>query len=359
MSEKRCYLCGGKLVNGCCQDCGLDNAKNENKGYRINQSRAEYEKKSRQETKDFWNKKEKSVIDGSNRNDENVKPDSETIPKVRKKNISTVSSANKYKIIVAIIGAIVVLAGPVSGFIKERKSEVASVFENDEEQLIESDPYEYAAYDLASDGDYFGTELKPGEYKVGLHVPEGNYQVSMVDGSGTVTVDDPENSIYLWQSMGKDTENEELEEWMDVRLYQGAKLEVRGNLQVQLETESAQSEKMVSKQENPVSETILLKKGKELVAGVDFPEGVYDLKGASDWTNVVYQIPLYTDYEDEELNFLKKSILITTDAIDSTYHNVVIPVGTAVTTQDADVKLVPSEWIETEDYDSYYDEYRF
>ncbi len=29
MRRKRCTLCGGKLVNGICQECGLDNRKSE------------------------------------------------------------------------------------------------------------------------------------------------------------------------------------------------------------------------------------------------------------------------------------------------------------------------------------------
>ena len=28
LGGKRCYLCGGKLVNGRCVECGLDNEKN-------------------------------------------------------------------------------------------------------------------------------------------------------------------------------------------------------------------------------------------------------------------------------------------------------------------------------------------
>ena len=32
--KQRCYLCGGKLENGRCTACGLDNAKNVQKKYR-------------------------------------------------------------------------------------------------------------------------------------------------------------------------------------------------------------------------------------------------------------------------------------------------------------------------------------
>lgn len=54
MSRKRCYLCGGKLAEGRCQDCGLDNARSERKTYRLNYSWTENRIKSRGEVKDTW-----------------------------------------------------------------------------------------------------------------------------------------------------------------------------------------------------------------------------------------------------------------------------------------------------------------
>lgn len=32
--KKECYLCGGKLINGRCSSCGLDNTKLDKKNYR-------------------------------------------------------------------------------------------------------------------------------------------------------------------------------------------------------------------------------------------------------------------------------------------------------------------------------------
>ena len=36
--KKSCYLCGGNLVNGRCVECGLDNERNAQKKYRLNES---------------------------------------------------------------------------------------------------------------------------------------------------------------------------------------------------------------------------------------------------------------------------------------------------------------------------------
>lgn len=39
MAEKnRCYLCGGKLRNGYCDACGLDNGRRNRIRYRLNES---------------------------------------------------------------------------------------------------------------------------------------------------------------------------------------------------------------------------------------------------------------------------------------------------------------------------------
>lgn len=376
MSKNRCYLCGGKLLNGRCQDCGLDNARSQNKKYRLNQSGLDYKIKSRQQEKDALRHKEKDDEVYKDKI-ENAKPEvhmpkaQKAVPKfgyssiggnnsvTKKKSKQVAASKKNYKIIVTIIGVIAVLARPISDFISEQKADAVNVSQKGTAQVEEYDPYEFATRELAADGDSFESELEPGQYKVGVHLPEGNYKVSLAEGNGTVTVDDYENSIYLWQSIGEDKENDELQEWEDVRLYQGAKLEVRGDVRVRMSTESAQSTKLASLQVNPLSESFLLKKGEEVTAGAEFPEGVYDLEATSEWSSVSYSVPLYTDYEDEELNFLNKSILIATDALDSRYRNVVIPAGTTVVSEDADVMLVPSEWIETEDYDSYYDEYRY
>src|SRR5699024_10427467 len=36
--KQRCYLCGGKLDNGRCTVCGLDNTRKQKKNYRLNES---------------------------------------------------------------------------------------------------------------------------------------------------------------------------------------------------------------------------------------------------------------------------------------------------------------------------------
>jgi hypothetical protein len=43
--KKECYLCEGKLIDGRCSSCGLDNTKLEKKNYRLNESSFDRKKK--------------------------------------------------------------------------------------------------------------------------------------------------------------------------------------------------------------------------------------------------------------------------------------------------------------------------
>ena len=38
--KDRCYLCGAKLQNGYCKECGLDNRRSQKIRYRLNESNA-------------------------------------------------------------------------------------------------------------------------------------------------------------------------------------------------------------------------------------------------------------------------------------------------------------------------------
>ena len=70
------------------------------------------------------------------------------------------------------------------------------------------------------------------------------------------------------------------------------------------------------------------------------------------------KLPMYTDFEEEELKYMTQSQWISEDGLDSTYRNLVIPSGAQIYAENADVQLIPSEFIISEDYDSYYDRYR-
>lgn len=365
MFEKRCYLCGGKLADGKCIDCGLDNTRNERITYRLNRSSSSRMAKERSHIESTWGSHDRSGENQKSADSANAlhaaKHKSSTgrmIPSVSlEKKAGTQQNGNIFKAVGMILVLVVMVSGIVFNIKKQYDESVPADYGNI--TLVEDeDPYQFAERELLAEGEDYRVTLDPGEYRVGVHLPEGNYQIILADGSGTVSVDDYENSIYLWQGIGPDEEYDELKEWIDVRLYQGAMVEVSGNLRVEFTTDNGRTDCMEEQTKNPLTEQVVLKKGTELTAGKDFPAGVYDMGSSGEWTNIRYEIPLYTDYEDEEMNFLSRSRFVSADEIDSVYRNIVLPEGTKICALDADARLIPSEVIENEDYDAYYDEYR-
>lgn len=384
MSRKRCYLCGGKLAEGRCQDCGLDNARSERKTYRLNYSWTENRIKSRGEVKDTW--------DFDNRDEEVMKraakktkdkperkayqtnesgpsaqrtahPDeykySYTKPvKGPRTGKSTAISKKQGKSFFVIIIIVFLFIAFIGDFSKDKFNDVETGSIQVTEEPGPSDPYEFVSRELSDTGEHFENVLEPGLYRGGVHIPEGRYDIYLEEGQGEACVDDCENSIYIWQFFGDEESNGELKEWNDVRIYEGAVLEVSGNVRLFIVTENGQTADMKGIS-NPLKEEVALTQGRELTAGKDFPAGVYDFQAVSDWTMISYSIPLNTNYEDPELNYLNKSKWLNSDAIDTVFRNVVLPESSTVCADEADARMVPSKLIESEDYDSYYDAYRY
>ena len=59
------------------------------------------------------------------------------------------------------------------------------------------------------------------------------------------------------------------------------------------------------------------------------------------------------------MNYLNKSKWLARDAMNTVFRNVVLPEGSTVCADDGDARMIPSKLIESEDYDSYYDAYRY
>lgn len=453
MAGKRCYLCGGRLSDGRCVDCGLDNTRNEKKTYRLNYSNHEHRMKSPGEANE-WNSAKARAQRGAARAKEHTKR-SEAMAKARvereaeltktyaakeldaskahvkereeaaaghkaegtstpvtyhpagtgyhtggkgntgytytaggstsgrqapnfsrtagmginrtagtgRKTSTAANSVNRIKTIGLIFAVAVTVIGFIFDYISDHDfsglTAEKAVYVSESEAVEETDPYEFVQRELASEGEAFSIVLEPGEYLAGFSLPEGNYTVFLEEGSGTVIVNDEENLIHIWQSMGTEEEFGEVDQWEDVRVYQGAEIEVTGDVRVRFETDSGQLDGMASMHENPLTEDVLLKKGTELTAGEDFPAGIYDLKSMGEWTSVLYKVPLHTDYEEEEWNFLEQNKWVSGAGMNMIYHNIVLPEGTLVIcSEDGDVLLTPTEKIATEDYDSFYDQYR-
>ena len=424
--KKSCYLCGGKLVNGRCVECGLDNERNAQKKYRLNESSRDRKARIRYEEGRTGNNADENLRQERARNEaaraerSRATADSKqtsgqsasgkssgvnteiSLQRIREqadraaqqisapvKAAWSTGAANGRKtagntasrsrrtdrsagaggrrvvvLVVFVIAAVIILRG-VSSLIGSVTSDISSddqwTWDNldwggDDSYDYEYDPYEYVDAQLSDTGETYDTELTSGEYIVGVHLPEGNYSASLAEETGYMNVTDDENGIYLYQSFGYEEEYDEVTEMDDIRLFDGAIVNFSGDGILSFHTDTAQTQDM-SREENPLTESVQLSTGGTYVAGEDFPEGVYDIT-ASEWTTVEYSIYLGDVYDDEELNYWQNSLWLSGDGTEDVYHNVVIPAGTEISSDTAAVTLVPSPVIGSTDYDSYYDRYR-
>ena len=373
MFGKRCSLCGGKLNSrGICTECGLDNSKSD-KNYRINRSDCDgmplthvHEEKEKHRPdrkadhreinhKEINHKKRDYGKQGYRMNE------SDMTGKKRRKHVQTPDITNRRRPLKIVILAIIVIA-VLGNLYEEHKYDieyavgdaVQGVFQDTGDQKTNDtdetdyDHYQYVTREIPKEGESADYELASGNYVAGVEIPEGIYTVTPQDDYDTVQIDDPENSIYLYEyTEGKKDKIE------DIRLYKGAHLTLNCKTTVKLHTDNAQDVETMETagQSNPLTESVDIKGQKTLTAGRDLEPGIYDLSRVSGAGNV--DVIIYSD-EQEEIN--SWSQCLSEDGIDGeTFHYLVIPENaTMEVSEDLKIRLTPSEQIASTDYYGFY-----
>ena len=373
MFGKRCSLCGGKLnSSGICTECGLDNSKSDN-NYRINRSacdgmplthvheenekhrpdrKADHREINHKETN---HKKRDYGKQGYRMNE------SDMTGKKRRKHVQTPDITNRRRPLKIVILAIIVIA-VLGNLYEEHKYDieyavgdaVQGVFQDTGDQKTNDtdetdyDHYQYVTREISKEGESADYELASGNYVAGVEIPEGIYTVTPQDDYDTVQIDDPENSIYLYEY----TEGKK-DKIKDIRLYKGAHLTLNCRTTVKLHTDNAQDVEAMETagQSNPLTESVDIKGQKTLTAGRDLEPGIYDLSRVSGAGNV--DVIIYSD-EQEEIN--SWSQCLSEDGIDGeTFHYLVIPENaTMEVSEDLKIRLTPSEQIASTDYYGFY-----
>lgn len=373
MFGKRCSLCGGKLnSSGICTECGLDNSKSD-KNYRINRSDCDgmplthvHEEKEKHRPdrkadhreinhKEINHKKRDYGKQGYRMNE------SDMTGKKRRKHVQTPDITNRRRPLKIVILAIIVIA-VLGNLYEEHKYDieyavgdaVQGVFQDTGDQKTNDtdetdyDHYQYVTREIPKEGESADYELTSGNYVAGVEIPEGIYTVTPQDDYDTVQIDDPENSIYLYEY----TEGKK-DKIKDIRLYKGAHLTLNCRTTVKLHTDNAQDVEAMETagQSNPLTESVDIKGQKTLTAGRDLEPGIYDLSRVSGAGNV--DVIIYSD-EQEEIN--SWSQCLSEDGIDGeTFHYLVIPENaTMEVSEDLKIRLTPSEQIASTDYYGFY-----
>ena len=373
MFGKRCSLCGGKLnSSGICTECGLDNSKSD-KNYRINRSDCDGMPLTHvHEEKEKYRPDRKADHREINHKETNHKKrdygkqgyrmnESDMTGKKRRKHVQTPDITNRRRPLKIVILAIIVIA-VLGNLYEEHKYDieyaigdaVQGVFQDTGDQKTNDtdetdyDHYQYVTREIPKEGESADYELASGNYVAGVEIPEGIYTVTPKDDYDTVQIDDPENSIYLYEY----TEGKK-DKIKDIRLYKGAHLTLNCRTTVKLHTDNAQDVEAMETagQSNPLTESVDIKGQKMLTAGRNLEPGIYDLSRVSGAGNV--DVIIYSD-EQEEIN--SWSQCLSEDGIDGeTFHYLVIPENaTMEVSEDLKIRLTPSEQIASTDYYGFY-----
>ncbi len=373
MFGKRCSLCGGKLNSrGICTECGLDNSKSD-KNYRINRSDCDgmplthvHEEKEKHRPDRKADHREINHKETNHKKRDYGKQgyrmnESDMTGKKRRKHVQTPDITNRRRPLKIVILAIIVIA-VLGNLYEEHKYDieyavgdaVQGVFQDTGDQKTNDtdetdyDHYQYVTREIPKEGESADYELASGNYVAGVEIPEGIYTVTPQDDYDTVQIDDPENSIYLYEY----TEGKK-DKIKDIRLYKGAHLTLNCRTTVKLHTDNAQDVEAMetSGQSNPLTESVDIKGQKTLTAGRDLEPGIYDLSRVSGAGNV--DVIIYSD-EQEEIN--SWSQCLSEDGIDGeTFHYLVIPENaTMEVSEDLKIRLTPSEQIASTDYYGFY-----
>ena len=373
MFGKRCSLCGGKLnSSGICTECGLDNSKSD-KNYRINRSDCDgmplthvHEEKEKHRPDRKADHREINHKETNHKKRDYGKQgyrmnESDMTGKKRRKHVQTPDITNRRRPLKIVILAIIVIA-VLGNLYEEHKYDieyavgdaVQGVFQDTGDQKTNDtdetdyDHYQYVTREIPKEGESADYELASGNYVAGVEIPEGIYTVTPKDDYDTVQIDDPENSIYLYEY----TEGKK-DKIKDIRLYKGAHLTLNCRTTVKLHTDNAQDVEAMETagQSNPLTESVDITGQKTLTAGRNREPGIYDLSRVSGAGNV--DVIIYSD-EQEEIN--SWSQCLSEDGIDGeTFHYLVIPENaTMEVSEDLKIRLTPSEQIASTDYYGFY-----
>lgn len=349
---KKCSLCGGKLdSNRVCTECGLDNSKSDENyvstGDAHKNSKAlthvhtEYDSmKGKTVTKD--------TVKKSSTNTYKTNP-SRTAGGTRKKKSKAAFIIAAIVLIVNILPMFLNIVGDIFGGIRTPEYEYI-------ESEAERDPYTKVTRELSPEGMSYEAELTAGMYKGGVHIPEGTYEVVFIpeegneDSDAILRIMDDENSIYQQFYFG----DEGYDVVDDFRVYTGGLIIIDGRGTLLFGSANAQSQDMRS-EENPNTQRYNLRDFSDtgFEVGTDIAPGVYDVVCESGSGVFDYEVTVFGEFGPfqaycgmsmgQEAGFA------------SELKNIVLPAGTMVYIDGLSVTLVPSEKIESEEYESYYD----
>ena len=298
---KRCRLCGGKLRNGICTECGMDNRKTDEKYSRHAEKNASAEHTQHSEVK----------------------------------NIKVIF----YGAAVLLVLAALFLSKDNSEADLELNTEVQEeVFDMSVENAEQEVQFPVIAQ--------WENTLESGLYVVGVDIPAGEYTITAPPGSIFQTYNNPQYEDEH-VSFGKAPSG--IEEVKNIPLYEGTLVRVSGS-NMRFFSWDAEVENLTERVENPLTNQVQII-GKA-VAGRDFAAGTYDIEAVGEKEGTF----TYSYKDKIQMSIWLKPMQTEGNLYTSVYYrNVVLSEGTQIDTGDMTVMLVPSKGIVSEDYASFYE----
>ena len=389
--RRRCSLCGGKLNGNICTECGLDNSKNDDQYVTLENS-------GHEESLTHVHTEEEKPYEGKTMTRENVRKAKNADKNAKKaaakkasKNAAAgkanstgngYSAANasyntagtgyrqtgnqsysytsssmqqssrpvkkKKKFGKFLVGFVIIaaFAGELGGTIIH---EVQNYFEDytydDSDSYTEDDPYSDVQEVKPDEGEVYEADLTAGIYKGGVHIPQGTYTLTC---SGRVELIDSKNNIWTQYYFGDDYEDSQ-EEVSGFEVFPGCYVVVEDTLELHMMAENAQMD--LTGISNPLTESKAV--SDNFTVGKDVPAGVYDVKCVEGLGIFDYDVTVSAGYE----SYMGMLIGNEESGFPQELKNIVLIDGTEVDLEGLTVELTPSEWIESEEYESFYDNY--
>ncbi len=384
MLGKKCSLCGGDLVNGICQECGLNNKKTrmyQENDWAHNNMPTTHEHTTQEPHGGVTNKEFFTQIreDQEKLEKESTYTQSYDSAKSATINTSTYRTANNQDeakkkrtspiTIIAILFVIIQVFGSGVSLIFNLIGDTVETFEtmdfgveepiqnSEDDWLGEKSVFEYPQYSedmyaLPETGVSTQLTLETGRYIVGVSIPEGKYDLTCVQ-EGEVTISDYDNEVWAYTYFNQQNIGEV---YKDVPLYNGAMLTIKGAI-CDLYSEHSNKEAIVAI-ENPNTQSYTLTK--ETIIGEEIPAGVYDISIPDEEYGIAaINIATYGVIDEEMYEFYVFMSSYEDEMKLETYHNVILTEGSVIHpeyTLDGEsgfssIVLTPSDVIPSENYD--------
>ena len=179
----------------------------------------------------------------------------------------------------------------------------------------------------------YDVELAPGAYWVGLHIPEGVYNVQVVSGIANLTT---QSGVVA--ALGSGAATDYGDTYSNLTLANGDVLKLTQSLTVKISTQEAYFSTL-STYANPATET------KELTAGTytigkDIPVGLYDI-------SVVEGTTVNVSLSDYTFTAMLSADASIAESAGSSYKNLELLEGKTLQVSSGTVKLTPAEVMES------------